>query len=200
MRPTRVVVIGASWGGLETLGALLAALPPDLAAAVVIAQHRTRDAEDGLCEVLSRTSVLPLREVEDKDLLAPARAYLAPADYHVMITADGLELSVDPPVNHARPSIDVLFESAAHAFGAQAIGVLLTGLGRDGAAGLRTIHEAGGVTAVESPDTAASGALPKAAIELFTPGAVLPIRGLADFIAKTAGRAADAERATLRSR
>lgn len=108
-----LVVVGASLGGLHALSTLLRAMPPDFPAAVVIVQHRAREVDTSLLSVLRHVSTLPLSEAEDKQPLSEGHVYLAPADYHVLIDQRSLALSTDEPVLYARPSIDVLFESAA---------------------------------------------------------------------------------------
>ena len=133
---------------------------------MVIVQHRGKDMETGLCEFLGRSSPLPVTEPEDKEPILPGHAYLAPRDYHLLIESGSFALSTDPPVGFARPSIDVLFESAADEYQERAIGVILTGANHDGARGLATIKAQGGLTLVEDPLTAAYREMPDAAINL----------------------------------
>ena len=118
---------------------LLAGLPEDFPLPIVIVQHRGKDSEIGLCEFLSRSSALPVTEPEDKEPVLPAHAYLAPRDYHLMIEAGSFALTTESPVVFARPSIDVLFKSAADEYNERTIGVILTGANRDGAHGLAEI-------------------------------------------------------------
>ena len=130
-----IVVIGTSTGGLKALQTLLAGLPAEFSLPIVIAQHRGKDLESGLCEYLSECSQLPVIEPEDKEPLLAGRAYLAPRDYHLLIENRSFALSTAQSVRFARPSIDVLFESAADVFQTAAIGVILTGANSDGARG-----------------------------------------------------------------
>jgi two-component system chemotaxis response regulator CheB len=161
----RIVVIGASFGGLYALMELLGALPTDFASPVVIVQHRAHDDDDSrLANVLGRYSALPVQDAHDKDALEPGRVYVAPPDYHLLIEGDHLALTLDEPVNYSRPSIDVLFESAAASFGDQVTAILLTGYGRDGAAGIAQVRAAGGRTIVQEPSTALQPAMPEAGI------------------------------------
>ena len=161
-----VVVIGASGGGLYALMELLGSLPTDFGAPIVVAQHRAPDADDTrLASVLGRYSALPVEDADHGERLEPGKVYLAPADYHLMIERDHFELTVDELVQHSRPSVDVLFQSAADAFGRDVIAVLLTGLGKDGAAGLASVREAGGCTIVQEPKSAMQGAMPQAGID-----------------------------------
>jgi two-component system chemotaxis response regulator CheB len=161
----RVVVVGASLGGLEALGTLLDALPENFPLAIVVAQHRRADAASGLPGLLQSRSRLPISEPEDKSELIPGHVYIAPPDYHLLVGPEGLSLSVDGPVFWARPSIDVLFESAAYAFGAGTIAVALTGASPDGAEGAAQVARAGGTVLVQDPDEALSPILPLAVLE-----------------------------------
>jgi len=174
-----IVVIGASTGGLRALQVLLSGLPEDFPLPVVIVQHRGKDTEIGLCEFLGRNSRLPVTEPEDKDALLAGHAYLAPRDYHLLVENGSIALSTDPPVGFARPSIDVLFETAAEEYKEHTIGVILTGANRDGARGLAGIQSQGGVTVVEDPASAICRELPDAALGLIKPDWVLPLRDIA---------------------
>jgi two-component system chemotaxis response regulator CheB len=156
---------------------LLGALTTDFPCPIVIAQHRSAEDSDErrLGEVLTRYSALPVADVEHDGVLVPAHVYLAPADYHVIVEDDRFELTVDELVQHSRPSIDVLFESAARAFGRDVVGVLLTGYGRDGTAGMAAIRDAGGVTIAQDPETALQPTMPRNAIEAGVAVEVLPL-------------------------
>ena len=156
---------------------LLETLPAEVDAPIVVAQHRSPDAvEGGLAELLSAHTQRPIRDAEDKDALEPGHVYLAPPDYHLLVEPGHFALSVDERVQHARPSIDVLFESAADAYRERTVGVVLTGANRDGAAGLARIKELGGVAIVQSPHEALAHAMPRAALAA-TPeaDAILPL-------------------------
>jgi two-component system, chemotaxis family, protein-glutamate methylesterase/glutaminase len=158
----RVVVVGTSLGGLQALREMLGLLPGDLPAPLLIVQHRVKEGE-GLCELLQSASALPVVEPEDKDELRPGQVYLAPADYHLLVEPGAVALSTDAPVNHARPSIDVLFESAADAYGPAVVAVVLTGASDDGARGALRIRQRGGTVIVQDPATAVSPIMPNAA-------------------------------------
>lgn len=173
-----IVVIGASTGGLRALQVLLSGLPEDFPLPVAIVQHRGKDTEIGLCEFLGRSSRLPVTEPEDKDVLLGGHVYLAPRDYHLLVENGSIALSTEPPVGFARPSIDVLFETAAEEYKEQAIGVILTGANRDGVRGLAGIQSQGGVTVVEDPVSAACRELPDAALGTIKPDWVLPLRDI----------------------
>jgi two-component system chemotaxis response regulator CheB len=177
-----IVVIGASYGGLSALQILLPDLSPEFPVPVVIVQHRKKDGDDGLCEYLRKRSRLPLIEPNDKEKVEPGRVYLAPSDYHLLIEKSIFALSTESPVAHARPSIDVLFESAADVYSDRVIGVILTGANRDGARGLAKIKSFGGTALVQDPRSAESPAMPEAAIRATAVDHILPLPRIAPFL------------------
>lgn len=181
--PRRVVVIGASAGGLRAIQTLLGGLESDFPWPVVIVQHRARESDSGLCGFLQRSSRLRVSEPEDKEAIRTGRAYLAPRDYHLLVEAGHFALSTEAPLWHARPSIDVLFESAADSCGAGAIGVILTGANADGAAGLARIKASGGVAVVQDPATAESSEMPESAIAATVVDRVLPLPAISSYLA-----------------
>ena len=146
---------------------------------IVIVQHRGKDMESSLCEFLSQSSGVTVTEPEDKEPVLPNRVYLAARDYHLLIANRSFALSTDPPVGFARPSIDVLLESAADEFQDRAIGVILTGANRDGARGLAAIKSRGGLTIVEDPRSAVCREMPEAAIALSKPNWILRLDEIA---------------------
>jgi two-component system chemotaxis response regulator CheB len=144
---------------------VLGALPQDFAAAVVIAQHRQIDSADGmLVRLLDARCALTVCEAEDKVALDRGAVLLAPADYHLLVEQGAVALSVDEPLNFSRPSIDILFSSAADAYGERVAGVILTGANADGALGLAQIAARGGPAIVQDPDTAERREMPEAAL------------------------------------
>lgn len=177
-----IVVVGTSYGGVSALQALLPGLSPEFSLPVVVVQHRIKDADDGLCEFLRGHSPLPLVEPNDKEEIAAGRVYLAPRDYHLLVERDRFALSTEHAVSFARPSIDVLFESAADAYRERAVGVILTGANRDGARGLARIKSFGGRAVVQDPQDAASRAMPEAALAAAEIDAVLPLAAIAPFL------------------
>jgi two-component system, chemotaxis family, protein-glutamate methylesterase/glutaminase len=184
-----VVVIGASWGGLRALEQVLGALPGDFPAPIVIAQHRDIDSEDALLErLLNRHTRLRVADAEDKAPLQPGTVLLSPPGYHLLVTDDHVDLSVDAPVQFARPSIDVLFESAAEEYGRRVVGVLLTGANADGAAGLAEIARRGGRTIVQDPATAERPEMPRAALAAMKPDAVVPLEDVARALCEAVAR------------
>jgi two-component system chemotaxis response regulator CheB len=188
----KIVVVGTSMGGLHALQVLLPALPKSFRVPVAIAQHRHKDSDERLSVFLQRYCALPLIEPEDKDEIVPGRVYLAPPDYHLLVEVGHFALSTEAPVKQARPSIDVLFDSAADAYGENAIGVILTGASNDGSQGIVRIKERGGLAIVQEPKTAESPTMPKAAIAALqhqridnTPYSsywILPLHDIAPFI------------------
>lgn len=178
-RSHRLVVIGASLGGLHALCTLLAGLSADFTWPLAIAQHRHKDSDGTLRMLLQQQSALPVYEAEDKALLNKGGVFLAPADYHLLIDDGRVALSIDEVVQYARPSIDVLFESAADSYGKQTIGVILTGASSDGAHGLAAIHARGGITIVQQPDTAECRVMPDAALAAVAADLVLPLTEIA---------------------
>ena len=178
-----LIAVGASWGGLKAVSAILSALPEDLDAAVVVAQHRGADTLDGgLASILDMRTKLKVRDVDDKEPIEPGHVYLAPPDYHLLVDDRHFALSTDAPVRFARPSIDVLFESAAEAYGDRAIGVILTGANDDGAAGLARIKERGGVAIVQDPAEAERHEMPRAAMAATVADAILPLTEIGPFL------------------
>ena len=161
----KIIVIGASLGVLRVIRKLLAALPSTLPAAVVVVLHRDSASDASAAELLQRWSLLPVAEPEDKEPILPGRLYLAQAGVHLLINNGYFSVSGEEPVRFARPSIDLLFESAADTFGDRTIGVIMTGANADGAAGLAAIRENGGFTIAQAPETAECPIMPQAAID-----------------------------------
>jgi two-component system chemotaxis response regulator CheB len=178
------VVLGGSAGALDAPGKILPSLPGDYPLPVALVLHLPASGPSYLADVLRATGALPVKEAEDKEPILPAALYLAPPNYHLLVEKTGrFSLSVDDPVLFSRPSIDVLFESAAEVFGPRTVAVLLSGANEDGARGLRRVHELGGRTVVQAPRTAFARAMPEAALRL-TPGAiVLSLSELGPFLA-----------------
>lgn len=184
MSAYEMVVVGASLGGVDALRRLLGQLPRDFALPLVVVQHRAPDG-DHLAKVLARASPLPVREAGDGDALAGGTVFVAPAGYHLLVEPGLLRLSLEGPVSWARPSIDVLFQSAAEAYGRRLAAILLTCSSEDGAAGIAAVAERGGLTIVEDPRSAASPVASRLAIERARVHHVLPLAG----IARALGRA-----------
>jgi two-component system chemotaxis response regulator CheB len=161
-----IILIGCSAGGVEALKLVLGELSRDFPAAIVIVQHIAVNSGDTLAQLLDDMCDIQVKEAEENEIIQAGIVYLAPANYHLMIEPDRtFALSIDPPVSYARPSIDVLFESAALLTGVQLIGVILTGANADGSTGLKKISEAGGVTIVQDPASARAANMPEAALQ-----------------------------------
>lgn len=162
---TRAIAIGASAGGVQALLRILPALPESFPMPVLVVVHVPPRKDNALVELFGSKCRIAVKEAEDKEPALPGTVYFAPPDYHLLIEADGaLALSSDEPVNHSRPAIDVLFETAADAFGPGLTGIVLTGANHDGAAGLAAVGRAGGIAIVEDPAHAEVATMPAAAL------------------------------------
>jgi two-component system, chemotaxis family, protein-glutamate methylesterase/glutaminase len=184
VRTLELIAVGTSLGGLNALTALLRTLPEGFRVPIAIVQHRTiRPEGAGLAKLLQQHSRLRIVEAEDKMVLEPGNVYLAPADYHLMIEEPGvLALSTDAPVRAARPSIDVLFQTAADAYRDRLLGVVLTGANADGAQGLAAVKAQGGRAIVEDPSTAECRTMPAAALAATAVDYVLPLEKIGDHL------------------
>ncbi|MGI8784744.1 MAG: chemotaxis protein CheB [Acidobacteriota bacterium] len=181
MRP-KLVAVGTSLGGFMALQTLLGGLPADFPLPVAVVQHRGQDSDDTFISMLQKKTRLRVEEAEDKAELAGGKVYLAPSDYHLLVEPGHIALSTEGPVISARPSIDVLFESAAEAYPGGVVGLLLTGASKDGAVGMLRIKESGGFTIVQDPATAECAVMPAAAIAMGAADKVLPLGEIASFL------------------
>jgi two-component system chemotaxis response regulator CheB len=180
-----LVTIGASWGGLHAIETVLSALPAGFATPIAIAQHRAVDSGSGaLTRLLSLRSGLDVREAEDKEPIEAGRVYVAPSDYHLLVEDYGFSLSTEGMVQHSRPSIDVLFDSAADVYSDRLVAVILTGANADGAFGMRRVKRRGGVTVAQDPETAEKSTMPEAAIATGTVDHVVPLEGIGPKLAE----------------
>lgn len=182
----RLVVVGASAGGLHALRTIVAGLPDDFELPVVVVQHRAKESEL-LCELLQECSGLPVAEVNDKQEIGPG-VWVGPPDYHLLLDDGFFSLTTDEPVRYSRPSIDVTFESAADVYGMDLIGVVLTGANADGSRGLRRIADEGGHTIVQDPETAEVRVMPRSAAKAVPDACVLPLEEIAPHLAQIRGR------------
>ena len=179
----RAVVIGASAGGVQALLALLPRLPRNFPVPVLVVLHVPADRSNVLAPLFGPKCALTVKEAEDKEPALPGVVYFAPSDYHLLVEADGgLALSADEAVNYSRPSIDVLFESAADAYGTGLVGVILTGANEDGARGLRAVEAAGGLAIVEDPASAYAPSMPEAALGACVSARVMSLEAVADHL------------------
>lgn len=172
----KAVVIGASAGGIEALGKILTKLPSNFSVPILIVQHLSPDSDGYMARRFNELCGLIVKEVDEKEKALPGTVYIAPPNYHFLVELDEtLSLTIDEKVNYARPSIDVLFESAADAYGDKLIGVVLTGANRDGSKGLKKITGNGGLAIVQDPYTAVASSMPKAAIKIANVDYVLTV-------------------------
>ena len=177
-----LIVIGCSLGGMYALESVLCALPADFQTPIAIAQHRHKKSNDRLPDFYRRSCKLDVVDAEDKQWIKPRTVYFAPPDYHLLVAKGEFNLSVDDLVRYSRPSIDVLFESAADAYGSQLIGVVLTGANDDGAEGAKRIKSRGGLVVVQDPETAEAPVMPRAVIATGAVDQILRLEEIAPFL------------------
>ena len=181
--PPEAIVIGASAGALEALSVILPALPATFDLPIFVVVHVPPDNKSILAELFDAKCKVKVREAEDKEPIAGGTVYFATADYHLLVEADKtLSLSNDEPVLYSRPSIDVLFESAADAYGPGLIALMLTGANQDGAQGLKTVVQAGGTAIVQTPEGAYAAAMPEAAIAAAPSARVLSLKEISLYL------------------
>ena len=186
-----LVVVGASWGGLAALQAILRVLPGDFAAPMVVTQHRSARSDDTVLPMLlDANTPLTVRDAEDKDALERGTVLIAPPDYHLLVEQGTVALSCDEPVAFSRPSIDVCFESAADAYGERVAGVVLTGANADGAAGLAMIRRRGGLALIQDPATAERPEMPQAALDAVPDAEVVALEAMGARLVSAVGTAA----------
>lgn len=181
-----LIVVGASWGGLDALTVLVRGLPAEFPVPVVIVQHRGPDAVSLLSDLLQQWTGRTVCEPEDKDAIQPSHVYVAPANYHLLVEEGSFSLTTEAPVRYSRPSIDVLFGSVAHAYGERAIGIVLTGANEDGSRGLQCIQEYGGYCVVQDPSTAEVATMPAAALRRVPTAVKLPLDQIASHVVDVA--------------
>jgi two-component system chemotaxis response regulator CheB len=182
--PVRIVVVGTSLGGMKALENILRGLTADFRLPIAIVQHRgiDNDQQSQLARLLQLHSPLPLVEANDKESIGGGRVYLAPPDYHLLVDDGRFALSTDERVLYARPSIDVLFESAADSYREGALGVILTGASADGAYGAACIKRRGGRVIAQDPRTAEAPTMPEAAIRACPVDRILPLAEIAAYL------------------
>jgi two-component system, chemotaxis family, protein-glutamate methylesterase/glutaminase len=181
-----IVVIGASLGGLHAITEVLRSIPADFPLPIAFVQHRSPTHADILVRLLRRSSSLQVKEPADKEPILPRFLYLAPADYHLLVDHREFALSTGEAVSYARPSIDVLFESAAEAYGSGTIGVVLTGANHDGSAGAARIRQFGGRVIIQEPATAECAVMPQSALDAAGADEVLILNQIGDCLSRWA--------------
>jgi len=183
----KAVVIGASAGGLNALQKVLAPLPVDFALPIFVVQHRLPAPHDFLAFSLNESCQLVVKEADEKERAKPGYVYIAPANYHLLVERDQtLSLSIDTKVCYSRPSIDVLFETAAQVYLSGLIGIILTGASDDGTAGLKKIKEKGGLIIAQDPATAEYSVMPLSAIREGIVDKVFSLTEIASFLVQLA--------------
>jgi len=179
----KAVAIGVSTGGVTALKCILGALPADFPLPVLIVTHISPQSDDGLAVLLDSLCAIRVKEADEQEILTQATVYLAPANYHLLVERGGiLAFSVDPPVNFARPSVDVLFDSMAEVYGPALIGAVLTGAGKDGSKGLLNIKEKGGLTIVQDPADAEADSMPVNALHVLKADHIVRLNDVADLL------------------
>jgi len=178
---SEIIVMGASAGGLAALGTILGILPSNFALPIVVVQHRSTDSR-GLVREMRKYTALNVREPNDKEPVRRECLYLAPADYHLLLEPGEFRLSTEGPINYARPSIDVLFQSAADAYGSRTVGVVLTGANSDGTEGAATIKHARGIVVVQNPDEAQCPFMPRSVLNAVRVDHVLSLEEIGSYL------------------
>jgi len=183
--PVEAVVIGVSAGGIKALDLILPALPGDFPVPIMVVIHLPPSRRSIVAELFADKCALDVREAEDKECLTSGVVYFAPPDYHLLVESDrSLSLSSEEPVMFSRPSIDVLFETAADAYGAGLVGIILTGANPDGAQGLKAVAAAGGRAIVQTPVHAFAPAMPEAALQSCPEAMAMDLEEIADYLRK----------------
>jgi two-component system, chemotaxis family, protein-glutamate methylesterase/glutaminase len=183
LRNFDVVALGTSAGGLNALTQVLSALPVNFPSSIVVVQHLAPGHKSWIAKLLGRSTRLRVKQAEHGEILLPGVVYTAPPDEHLLVGPGKIQLAHSQLVHFSRPSIDLLFESVAGTYGSRSIGVVLSGSGKDGAAGVRTIKEAGGITIAQSPELAEFRHMPEAAIETGCIDFILPLTGIGEKLA-----------------
>lgn len=179
----KAIVIGASAGGMEALGQILSGIRKKSIPPIIIAQHISANSDNYMVKYLSQRTMLSVKEAENHEIILVGNVYIAPPNYHLLVEKNlTLSLSVEKKVLYSRPSIDVLFTTAAEAMTDELVGIVLTGSNSDGSNGLYRIKELGGYTIVQNPETAESKAMPKYALEKVGPDKVLTLKEIVDWI------------------
>ena len=179
------IVIGVSSGGMNALRYLFSALPADFGMAIIVVQHVSARSDSLWIKLLNDVSNLNIKEADEKEKIEAGNVYIAPSNYHLLIEKDKtFSLTIDERVNYARPSIDVLFESAAEAYKNKLIGIILTGSNSDGTNGIKRIQECGGLAIVQDPKTAEAAYMPTSAIAAIQPDYILSLEDIIKLLIK----------------
>ena len=186
MEPARkyhAIVVGTSAGGFHAVSEILGKLPIDFPVPVIVVQHRAKESQDLFEEVLQRKCAITIKQADEKEHIQSGKVYVAPPNYHLLIETDRtFSLSLDPPVQYSRPSIDVLFESAALAYKDKLIGIILTGSNSDGAAGISSVRKMGGLTIAQDPGEAQYSLMAQASINTKQVQHIWKLKDIRDFL------------------
>lgn len=175
-RSIKAIVIGTSAGGIDALMTILPRLPASFRLPIAVVVHLAKERQSRLAEVFRNHMAIPVHEAADKEDIRSGTLYFAPTDYHLSVESDySFSLSGEPPLHFSRPAIDMLMESAAATYGAGLVGILLTGANSDGAKGMQTIQQYGGITIVQDPHEAQIATMPQSAINIMQPDFILPL-------------------------
>lgn len=189
--PEKIIAIGTSTGGPRALQHVITKLPRSLPCGVVIVQHMPPGFTRSLAERLNSLSEVAVKEAEDNDIVGPGKVFIAPGNYHITVQQQGdkrvIKLNQDPPLASHRPAVDVLFDSVAK-FGNKVVAAIFTGMGSDGAKGMKKIKENGGFSIAENESTAVVYGMPKAVVDLGLADQVLPIEKIADALVQAVKR------------
>jgi two-component system chemotaxis response regulator CheB len=189
MNVFKAVVVGSSAGGIRALENLLAPLPNDFPLPIIVVQHLHPESESYLPKILATRCALPVKQAEEREIIQSGRVYIAPPNYHLLIEEDhSFSLSLEPPVRYARPSVDVMFETAVYAYRDKLIGIILTGANDDGSYGVKKLKQMGGYVIVQDPKTAEAEAMPKAAIAAAKVDKILPIEQVGIYLLQLVNR------------
>lgn len=179
----KAIVIGVSAGAVEALSVILSKIPKNYSVPIIIVVHLPPDKNSLMAEVLQAKCLIQVKEAEDKEIIKPGVIYIAPPNYHLLVEKNNyLSLSGDKHVLYSRPSIDVLFETAADAYTNNLIGIILTGANSDGSQGLNSIEKAGGKVIVQRPDLAYASAMPQAALKACPNALTLSLEQITEYI------------------
>ena len=182
-----IVAIGGSAGGLESVRTILQDLPAEFASPILVVIHLHPKYISHAAEILCRETRLKVKDAQAGDPIQSGMVYLAPPDHHLLVSEGLVELTTTPAVNFSRPAIDATFDSVVKAYGAKAVGVIVSGSGKDGAEGLRALKQAGGFAIVEDPLTARFPAMPAAAVSASAVDCVVPLKQIAPLLLKLSG-------------
>ncbi|MCF8381518.1 MAG: chemotaxis protein CheB [Bacteroidales bacterium] len=179
----KLFLIGGSAGSFQVTGKILSSLHSDYSSPLIFCMHRLRNVRSEFTSTLSLSSKIPVKEIYDKEIISSPMAYIAPSNYHLIFEYGySFCLTVDDPLNHSRPSIDICMQSAAEVFRENVVGIILSGANSDGAQGLKKIHDMGGITIVQDPKSCDIATMPEACLNLFNPDYVLDVDGIINFM------------------